>query len=275
MTAAAPAAELDAPYRLAAAAAEAFRRDGCIRLPDVLSHGTLAEFEPAFTRAVLSHQPQLPPMENRGTYGRAFVQVGHLCWTDPAIDRFVRSSRLARIAAELLGCRGVRLYHDQALYKEPGGGHTPWHCDQQYWPLDNPRTVTAWIPLQDTPLAMGPLAFAPRSQHFTGGRDLPIGDESEEILGRSLSEHGFGLREEPFALGEVSFHLGWTYHRASANRSEGIRKAMTVIYMDADTRVAQPSTPAQEHDRQFMFPDVPVGAVADGWRTPVLYRSAG
>lgn len=25
---------------------------------------------------------------------------------------------------------GVRIYHDQALFKGPGGGHTPWHCDQ-------------------------------------------------------------------------------------------------------------------------------------------------
>lgn len=22
------------------------------------------------------------------------------------------------------------MYHDQALFKSPGGGHTPWHCDQ-------------------------------------------------------------------------------------------------------------------------------------------------
>lgn len=24
----------------------------------------------------------------------------------------------------------MRIYHDQALFKGPGGGHTPWHCDQ-------------------------------------------------------------------------------------------------------------------------------------------------
>jgi ectoine hydroxylase-related dioxygenase (phytanoyl-CoA dioxygenase family) len=270
--AAAPAQELDTPYRLAGADAEAFRRDGCIRLPRVLSAATLAEFEPHFSAAVLAQQPKLPPLAERSTYGKAFVQVGHLNWTHPAIDRFVRSARLARLAAELLGCRGVRLYHDQALYKEPGGGHTPWHCDQQYWPLDNPRTVTAWIPLQDTPLEMGPLSFAPGSQHFTAGRDLAISDESEDFLARELAV-GFPLREEAFALGDLSFHLGWTYHRAGVNRSDRIRKAMTIIYMDAETRVAQPQTPAQEHDRQFMFPEVKIGEPANGWRTPVLYSA--
>jgi ectoine hydroxylase-related dioxygenase (phytanoyl-CoA dioxygenase family) len=268
----APAHELDAPFRLAGADAEAFRRDGCIRLPKVLSAATLAEFEPNFTAAVLAQQPKLPPLAERSTYGKAFVQVGSLNWTHPAIDRFVRSTRLARIAAELLGCRGVRLYHDQALYKEGGGGHTPWHCDQQYWPLDNPRSVTAWIPLQDTPLEMGPLSFAVGSQHFTAGRDLPISDESQDFLEQALTG-SYPLREEAFALGDVSFHLGWTYHRAGINRTDHIRKVMTIIYMDAETRVAQPRTPSQEGDRKALFPDVQIGELADGWRTPVLYSA--
>ena len=29
------------------------------------------------------------------------------------------------IATELMGVRGVRLYHDQPLFKEPGGGTAP------------------------------------------------------------------------------------------------------------------------------------------------------
>ena len=45
---------------------------------------------------------------------------------------------------------GVRLYHDQALNKEPGGGYTPWHCDAYYWPVQSDKIVTAWVPLQVT-----------------------------------------------------------------------------------------------------------------------------
>lgn len=47
-----------------------------------------------------------------------------------------------------LQVEGVRLYADQALYKEPHGGYTPWHCDAFYWPLASDKAVTAWIPLQ-------------------------------------------------------------------------------------------------------------------------------
>ena len=46
---------------------------------------------------------------------------------------------------------GVRVYHDQALNKEPGGGYTPWHCDGYYWPVQSDKIVTAWVPLQVIP----------------------------------------------------------------------------------------------------------------------------
>lgn len=68
--------------------------------------------------------------------------------------------KLASIASQLLEVDGVRMYHDQALFKEPSGGHTPWHADQYYWPLSSDRTVTVWIPLQATPLELGPLPSA-------------------------------------------------------------------------------------------------------------------
>lgn len=271
MPAAAPQHQLDVPYRLAAADAERFRRDGCIRLPGVLDAGTIAAFEPELTRVVEENQWDRRPLSERTTYGRAFVQVGNLWKRSAVAERFVRSTRLARLAAELLGCPSVRLYHDQALYKEAGGGHTPWHCDQQYWPLDNPRSVTVWIPLQEVPLEMGPLAFAPRSHEFTAGRALPISDESEETLARAMADNGYPPREEAFALGDASFHLGWTYHRARGNATDRTRKVMTIIYMDAQTRVAQPETPSQESDRQAFFKDLPIGALADTPLTPVLW----
>jgi ectoine hydroxylase-related dioxygenase (phytanoyl-CoA dioxygenase family) len=42
-----------------------------------------------------------------------------------------------------------QIYHDQALLKESGGGITPRHQDQHYWPLDTADAVTMWMPLVD------------------------------------------------------------------------------------------------------------------------------
>ena len=103
---------------------------------------------------------------------------------------------------------GVRMYHDQALFKEGGGGITPWHADQYYWPLDSDKTITAWIPLQDTPLEMGPLEFSSGSHIIKDGRDLAISDDSERIIHEKLRVTDFKHVIEKFDIGEISFHSG-------------------------------------------------------------------
>ena len=122
--------DLDAPFQLPADAIARFRRDGCIRLKQVLSAATIARFQPVFRRQVDERSRDLPPLASRDTYGKAFQQIENLWRHDEAVHPFVLSKRLARIAAELMEVDGVRLYHDQALYKEPGGGPTPWLADQ-------------------------------------------------------------------------------------------------------------------------------------------------
>ncbi len=212
-------------------------------------------------------------MSERSTYEQAFLQIMNL-WEQSEVAReFVFGKRLGRIASELMGVNGVRLYHDQALYKEPGGGFTPWHADQYYWPLSNANTVTAWIPLQETPLELGPLEFSVGSHTFEEGRQLAISDESEKKIGRSLKEMNYPLDQSPFALGEISFHAGWTFHRAGANTSNQPRRVMTIIYMEDGIRLAQPKNKNHENDWQRWMPGAVIGDVVDTPLNPVLYRA--
>jgi ectoine hydroxylase-related dioxygenase (phytanoyl-CoA dioxygenase family) len=113
-------------------------------------------YRPAIEAAVARQTEAIPPLEARDTYGKAFLQVPNLWQRDPVIERFVLARRFARVAAELLAVDAVRLYHDQALCKEPGGGHTPWHQDQVYWPFETDRTITMWMPLVDVPATSAP-----------------------------------------------------------------------------------------------------------------------
>jgi len=167
----------------------------------------------------------------------------------------------------------VRLYHDQALYKEPSGGVTPWHADQFYWPLDTPNTCTVWVPLQATPMEMGPLAFSAGSHHVPLGRDLEISDESEAKIGKALAKQNFPLDEAPFELGEVSYHYGWTFHRAGSNRSPSPRRVMTIIYMDQEARLHKPQNKNQVNDWETWLPGVQLGEVCASPINPVLYRA--
>ena len=117
------------------------------------------------------------PLEERDTYGRAFLQVMNLWERDEAVKRFTLARRMAKIAADLMGVNGVRIYHDQALFKEPGGGPTPWHQDQYYWPLDTDSTITMWMPLVDVPQEVGSMTFGSRSHELGYLGELAISDK--------------------------------------------------------------------------------------------------
>jgi ectoine hydroxylase-related dioxygenase (phytanoyl-CoA dioxygenase family) len=265
--------ELDVPYTgLSPTATADFNRDGFVHLSGVLSPETIAHYEPTITSEVIRLNTQHLPLEQRDTYGKAFLQVSNLWRENEKVRELVFSRRLAGIAAQLLGVHAVRLYHDQALYKEPGGGITPWHADEYYWPLSSDRCATIWLPLQETPPPMGPLAFARGSHNFSYGRDLPISDESEARLNQVLADQRFEDVEEPFALGDASFHRGWTFHHAGPNRGTVPRRVMTVIYMDADIRVAEPVNAPQIRDLAWM-PGTPVGSVPDTPLNPMLFDS--
>lgn len=267
-------AALDAPYPIDAERIARFRRDGFIRLKHVFDADTLRRYGEEITRLTVALNTQAAPLEERSTYDRAFLQVMNLWEHGDAARDFVFGRRLAGIATALLEVDGVRLYHDQSLYKEPGGGITPAHADQYYWPLASDRTVTAWVPLQAVPQEMGPLAFFAGSQHVEFGRDLGISDESEREITANMQAQGFPVVDGPFDLGEVSFHLGWTFHRAGQNRSQRPRSVMTVIYMDRDMRLKAPDNHMQQQDWEQWCPGARAGEIIDTPKNPVLFERA-
>ena len=248
-----------------------YERDGFVRIKNAFTGGTLAKYGKHISSEVLARNAVTAPLSERDTYHKAFLQVTNLWRTDETVREFVFGKRLAGIAAQLLDVPHVRLYHDQALYKEPGGGITPWHADQFYWPLDSDKTITAWVPLQATPLEMGPLAFAAGSQRMTFGRDLEISDKSERSLKEALAAGRFAEHNARFELGEVSFHSGWTFHHTGANRSDRPRAVMTIIYMADGIRLTEPARRHHYSDWEVFMPGVQPGNVVDSPLNPVLF----
>jgi ectoine hydroxylase-related dioxygenase (phytanoyl-CoA dioxygenase family) len=266
--------DLDAPYPLTHEQIARYRDNGFIKLKQVLSPETLTHYGREITRLTIELNTQHKPLEERSTYDKAFLQVMNLWEHSPLVGRFVMGQRLARIAAELMEVGGVRLYHDQSLYKEPGGGITPAHADQYYWPLQTDRTVTAWIPLQAVPQEMGPLGFYARSQCEAFGRDLGISDESEAQISANMNQHGLAFEVGAFDLGEVSFHSGWTFHKAGANRSAMPRSVMTVIYMDAAMKLMPAMNAVQANDRDQWCPGTRPGQLIDTRKNPLIWQRA-
>jgi ectoine hydroxylase-related dioxygenase (phytanoyl-CoA dioxygenase family) len=184
----------------------------------------------------------------------------------------VFSPRFAKAAADLLGVDGVRIYHDQALFKEPGGGHTPWHQDQFYWPFDTEKTITMWMPLADLDPQVGSMTFATGSNRAGKLRGHAISDESEEAFERlvrseHLPEHTYGA----IRAGDATFHAGWTLHRAGSNPTERMRPVMTVIYFADGARVSEPDSVYQQFDLGVWLPGLRPGDVAATEINPLLW----
>ncbi|MDM7921327.1 MAG: phytanoyl-CoA dioxygenase family protein [Pyrinomonadaceae bacterium] len=249
----------------------AFRRDGHVLVNGVATKEEIVKYAPTISAASYRNSTEQRPMEERDTYGKAFLQVMNLWRSDDEVREFVFEKRFARIAAELLGVERVRLYHDQALFKEPGGGLTPWHQDQYYWPLDTTNTVTMWMPLTDIDEEMGMLTFASGSHKFGAIGSLAISDESEAAYNAYIAEKGFPItKAERMAAGDATFHYGWTIHSAGANRSTRPREVMTVIYFADGARVTPPANSNQVADMEAWLGGRIPGEIADSEMNPVL-----
>ena len=264
---------LDAPYELTSEQIASYRSNGFIKLKNVLSPEVVEYMRTTISAEVQRLNTQHIPLEQRDTYSKAFLQIMNIWTQSESVKDIVFSKRLAKIATDLMGVEGVRMYHDQALYKEAGGGFTPWHADQYYWPLSNDNTVTVWMPLQKTPLEMGPLEFSAKSFQLQDGRTLKISDDSENIIEKKLRLNDFEQVIEPFDLGEVSFHSGWVFHRAGANKTDKMREVMTIIYMDKNMRLKQPSNDNQQADWDTWCPNAVVGEVINTPINPILYEN--
>lgn len=249
-----------------------FRADGHVCLRELATADEVGEYAPAIERAALEHSREKRPLADRDTYSQAFLQVMNLWLVDPLVKRFVLAERFARVAAELLGVPRVRLYHDQALFKEPAGGHTPWHQDQFYWPLDTDDTITMWMPLVDVPEEVGTMRFASGIHRRGHLGEYAIGDESERIFAELIERDGFEIVDYgAMAAGDATFHHGWTLHSAPANPSPRMRPVMTIIYFADAARVTSLEHPNHRLDRAMWLPGCEPGDAAATAFNPLLW----
>lgn len=263
---------LDDDYALPPTAAGDYARDGHLLLRAVAKSEEIEVYGPLISEATERYKGEILPLEQRDTYGRAFWQIMNLWRSDAAVRRFTLAKRFAKIAADLMGVDGVRLYHDQALFKEAGGGPTPWHQDQYYWPLDTDKTITLWMPLVDASPEMGTLRFASGSHKGGYLGEFEISDESDRVFEQLVAERGYRTAEpQAMRAGDASFHSGWTLHAAPGNASPDMRSVMTIIYFADGTRATQPINQNQQNDLEGWMPGVRPGELAASALNPLLY----
>jgi ectoine hydroxylase-related dioxygenase (phytanoyl-CoA dioxygenase family) len=252
-----------------------FSRHGHALVRGLADADEVEDYRSAIEEAAARENREARALEDRDTYGKAFLQTTNLWRVDERVKRFVFSPRFAKVAADLLGVDGVRLYHDQALFKEAHGGRTPWHQDQFYWPFADASTVTMWMPLVDVPPEVGSMTFASGSNLVGAVSENPISDESDAEIDDIIAERGFSLDTYgALAAGDATFHAGWTLHRADPNPTDAVRSVMTVIYVADGTVVAEPRSPFQEFDLAVWLPGLEPGDPVGSELNPRLYPPA-
>ena len=257
--------ELSSSYDLKSKDIKSFKRNGFIKLPNVLSIGTIAKLR----KEILS----LLKKNFNLKHDNRFLSMEMMWLENKIIREYVFSDRLVKIAADLLGVKSLRLYHDNILAKEPGCGRTPWHCDDDHFPLDTQDVITVWIPAQSIPKEMGPLSFAQplnvydmvskvKFNKFDTSYDKKINEtfKSKKVL----------VEDGPFEVGEVSFHHNFSFHTAGENKTNQMRIALANTYFADGARVVDSPTMVSGDWKKFI-PGVNPGGIAASKFNPVCW----
>lgn len=247
-----------------------FQRDGFVHARGVLAPREVAAFAAAIDAAVATRKrADTRALAEKSAYEQSFIQCQYL-WEDfPAVRGLTFHPKVAGLAAALIGAGRVRLWHDQALYKEPGGRETEAHQDHAYWPIAEPDTLTVWIPLCEVDAETGCMGYVPGTHR---GDCEFVDIFTAPGAGKALEAKHADVAPvfAPCSPGDLLFHHGRTVHMARPNRSDRMRRAYTAIYFrDGCTRAPGRGHPSVDRDA------VAVGAPIEGPATPVAWPLVG
>lgn len=141
----------------------------------------------------------------------------------------LHNPKAAKLAAELLSCQQVRVFHDHLIAKPPQGGSTiPWHRDFPNWPIAKPNALSCWIALDDASKEAGAMRFMPKGHKESITPSIDFLNEEKD----------WGAREQeavsiPVKAGDAIFHHCLSWHSSPPNQTNAWRRAYIAIYMDA------------------------------------------
>lgn len=247
-----------------------FRRDGFVVIPGALTPDQVETFGAAVDEAVARRSAgDERQLEEKTLYEQSFIQCMNLWEDHPAVRVATFNPGLAEMAARLLDTSRVRVWHDQALYKEPGGRETDPHQDLPFWPMRPADQVTAWIAFDGTTREMGAMAYLPGSHS--------VGLKKFVDITHTMHPEPYPIMDDPAVAhiepvwvgvepGDVVFHHSLTVHLASPNTTDRMRRVFCIIYF-ADGCVRAAPWPHVSVDRQ----GIEMGEVIQGDVTPIAW----
>jgi phytanoyl-CoA hydroxylase len=258
---------------------DSYRENGFLVVDSLLDADELAEWRAAVDHAVSERDERIPGQPSdaedhdpNSYYMNVFTQRVNLWQTSQRVRDLMLDSRLGRLAAQLAGVDGIRIWHDQALVKRPYGNPTGFHLDVPYWSFTSAQAITIWVALDDATLSNGCLYYVPGSHQAQRFDNVDIGPELGALFDVYPEWRSVEPVPCPVPAGGCTFHNGLTAHGAGPNLTTSPRRAMTCAYMpDGATFNGQPNVlPPRLLDR------LEVGDVLDDEdQNPLLYSTVG
>jgi ectoine hydroxylase-related dioxygenase (phytanoyl-CoA dioxygenase family) len=258
---------------LTQAQVDQFETDGFLLVEDFFTQEELDKFGEAVDAAVeYRTKDDARQLTDKNLYEQTFVQCMRL-WEDrPDISPFTFHPKLCAASAALLDTDCVRLWHDQALYKEPGGRKTDAHLDYPFWPVDKQDLVSVWVPFQDVHPGGGMMSYVQGSHSIGFTEFVDIGQlhggEAYDLLTEpQIAKLPLIPVEAP--RGSAIFHHACTIHAADANETDATRRVFTMAYIADGCRRSR-------DDAYFSLDrdDVRLGDLIDGPGHPVAWPRA-
>lgn len=214
-----------------------YQDQGFLMIEDFLSPDELHELKTAVTEAV----DQLGDKKIAGGgadwvdgddyYSKVFKQKLNLWKVNETVKSAMLSPALGELLCKLAGVDGMRVWHDQALIKQPWGNPTGWHLDNPYWSFYSRNAISIWIALEDATYQNGCLYFIPGTHKSATFDNVGIGQNVGTLFDVYTEWKGLDAVAAPMRAGSASFHNGLTAHGAGANMTPRTRMAMTCGYM--------------------------------------------
>jgi ectoine hydroxylase-related dioxygenase (phytanoyl-CoA dioxygenase family) len=223
-----------------------YGKEGFLVVDEFLSSDELAEWREAVDHAVEQRGRQRlsfdaggeegtslteRTQEERDYYDSVFTQRNNLWQTDEHMKQLLLQPDLGHFVADVAGIKGVRIWHDQALIKEPYGNPTAYHLDVPFWSFKSADAITIWIALDDATIENGCLYYVPGSHLAQKFDNVGIGNELGALFDVYPEWADVAAVPCPVPAGGALLHNGLTFHGAGANMTPGRRRAMTCAYM--------------------------------------------
>ncbi len=205
----------DNSYKLSSEEANQFRNQGYLGPYTLCSPEEMRKRQPEVVKIL---KTDAPDHKNR-------VHNRHLDY--PLIHDLATHPSIVDRMASLYG-PDLLLWRTNFFVKEPGAKEIPWHQDFNYWPLEPPIIISAWIAVDSATLENSCLQIVPGSHrkvipHVKATSDMAFGQMGD--LDYVDASNFVNLEMQP---GEFVLFNERTLHHSEANRSDKRRIGLAV-----------------------------------------------